>query len=183
MIFIIEQASQHCLTEQASSHGLTEQTDRHCLVEQASQHLLTEQASRHCLMEQASRHCLTESEYQVLYTFTVCVVKLAFHNKFLIEREDWDKLIAGPTPEYVDFFLRQQQEKVLLVRNLCSHVIKAARDEVWEEYCDITYIYTQFIVRQLALSSLERLIKDVNRGDKRLELKNLLYRRWFKQVV
>ena len=134
-------------------------------------------------MEQASRHCLTESEYLVLYIFTVCVVKLAFHNKFLIGREDWDKLTAGPTPEYVDFFLRQQQVKVLLVRNLCSHVIKEAQNEVWEEYCDIIYIYTQFMVRQLALSSLERLIKDLNRCDKRLELKNLLYRRWFKQVV
>lgn len=180
---LVEQASQHCLMEQASSHGLAEQTDGHCLAEQASQYCLTEQSSRHCLMEQASRHCLTESEYQVLYIFTVCVVKLAFHNKFLIGREDWDKLTAGPTPEYVDFFLRQQQEKVLLVRNLCSHVIKAAQDEVWEEYCDITYVYTQFMVRQLALSSLERLIKDVNRCDKRLELKKLLYRRWFKQVV
>jgi hypothetical protein len=51
-----------------------------------------------------------KTDYLVLYTFTVCVVKLAFHNKFLIEREDWDKLIAGPTPEYVDLFLRQQQE-------------------------------------------------------------------------
>ncbi|XP_063422481.1 uncharacterized protein LOC134706992 [Mytilus trossulus] len=135
------------------------------------------------LTSQASMSTLNSSEYLVLYTLASCVVRLAFQNQDWILREDWDKITQGSTPRYLDEFFRQQQSELLTVWKLCSNIVDEAQEELDKDYKDASFVYTQFLVRQLALSSLEDLIKDDEDKfcERYKELRSKLYKQWSKQ--
>lgn len=135
------------------------------------------------LTSQASMSTLNSSEYLVLYILASCVVRLAFQNQDWILREDWDKISQGLTPRYLDEFFRQQQLELLTVWKLCSNVVDEAQEELNKDYEDASFVYTQFLVRQLALSSLEDIIKDENEKfcERYKELRSKLYKQWNKQ--